>query len=197
MENRLHSKEQEQCPSHTAEETPQRCQSRVVVDQGDTEGKKNPARYVVSDTSRQDSNTDVGPEQLQLGENAAQHGEGSDSHGRTDEQTIHAEVDRNQAGILSELVIQAICDGDSEAEGDTHSRKPDAKGNLPIGREQPDVDLQCDQKQENNESQIGYIVEHRHGLGRENGLLEPRDAHHHRRTQDDSANDLRNDTGLV
>ena len=77
-EGRPDDKDEHQSPSDAAKQGPEGGEAVAVVDQGDTESKKNPARYVVADSGSQNGDANTGAEQVQLAENAAEHRKGSD-----------------------------------------------------------------------------------------------------------------------
>lgn len=71
-------KDEEQRPANAAEQSPQSGQAVAVIDQGHAKGEEYPARHVIADASSQNGDADTGAEQVQLAENAAEHGKGSD-----------------------------------------------------------------------------------------------------------------------
>lgn len=134
---------------------------------------------------------------------------------------------------IVELLVDAPGNGKAQAKGKKHAGQANAQGGLPVLGEEADVDLfarqhsynpgcgrrpshlQGDQKKEDEKTQVGHIVEHGHGISREDGcdlgqppatalnqgtvhtIFESRDAHHHRRTQQNAADDLGDDAWLV
>jgi hypothetical protein len=59
------------------------------------------------------------------------------------------------------------------------------------------IDLDTDEKEKENQSDIGDEVEVRHGWLGKDGIAKVRDATHDGRTEDDATNDLCNDFGLL
>lgn len=128
-------------PADAAKQGPEGGQAAAVVDQGDAEGEEDPAGHVVADAGSQDGDADTGAEQVQLAENAAEHGEGGDGERGADEQAVDAEAYGRLDEVGVELVVDTPSDGEAQAEGDDHAGQADAQGGFPVLGEQPDVDL--------------------------------------------------------
>lgn len=106
----------------------------------------------------------------------AQWGTYRDGGSNTNEKHVDAETDRDQARIVSELMVETICDGTAQAKGQDHSRGPHAQRNPPVGQQQAQIDLQADQEEEEDETQIGGQGEGGDGGGREDCIGEAWDA---------------------
>jgi hypothetical protein len=59
------------------------------------------------------------------------------------------------------------------------------------------VDLQSDEKQEQDEAEVGHQVDDDHRVGGEDGFLEPGDAEHDGGAEDDTAYDFGDDDRLA
>lgn len=95
------------------------------------------------------------------------------------------------------LIEQAPGDRTTQAKGQYHAGEADAQSNAPVGHEHADVDLEADEEQEQHEADIGDQIQVGHGRRRKDGILEARDAHHHRGAQNDAADDLRDNARLA
>jgi hypothetical protein len=178
-------KHQQQGPADAAEQGPEGSQAAAVVDQGDTERKEHPARHIVADAGSQNSDTNPRAEQVQLAENAAKHREGCDGERGANEEAEDAEANGVLGSTDKKLMVEAVGDGKAQAEGQDHAGQAHAQGCFPVLGEQTDVDLQGvrpkakaggrvshlqgDQEQEDEQAQVGYIVEDGHRLGGEDG----------------------------
>lgn len=94
-------------------------------------------------------------------------------------------------------MIETPCDGAAQAEGQDHACEADGQGDAPVAGEKADVDLEGDQEEEDDQAEVGDVVEDGHGVCGKDVVLEARDSHHDRGSQQDAANDLRNDAGLA
>lgn len=134
---------------------------------------------------------------MQLRQNTAQNGKGSDGQSGTNEERIGTKRHVLQGALDAELVIEAPGDSDTETEGDNHAGEAHTKGNAPVAAEHASINFEADEEQEKEQAEVCNVGEDGHRGGGEDVLLEAGDAHHDRGAQDDAADDLCDDTGLA
>lgn len=110
--------DEEQSPANAAEQGPERGQATAVVGQSDAEREKHPACHVISNAGSQNGDTDTRAEEVQLGENAAEDGEGSDRKGCADEQSEDAKAN---SFVDVKLLVQTPGNGKAKAKGQDHA----------------------------------------------------------------------------
>lgn len=191
------AKDQEQRPADDAEEGPEGGEAAAVVDEGDAQRQQDPADDVVADAGGEGGDADDVAEQLQLGQDAAEHGEGGDGEGGADKEAEDAEADGLGALVALKLLVQAPGDGVAEAEGQGHARERHADGGPPVVAEHAQIDLEAGQEEEDDEAEIGNVGQDGHAVGGEDVGLEAGDAHHDGRAEQDAADDLGDDTRLA
>ena len=81
MEARPHQQEQEERVADGREQHPQRGDARAGVDERDAERQQDPADHVVADAGGEHHDADGGAQELELGEDAAEDGEGLNTIG--------------------------------------------------------------------------------------------------------------------
>jgi hypothetical protein len=119
------------------------------------------------------------------------------SHSNTNEQHISPKINRHSPGLMSKLIIQPPSNSTSQTKRQRHTGQANADGHFPIADEEAQIDLEADEEEKKYESQIGDEREVRHGGGGEYGVCEAWDSSHHRRAQQDAADDFGNDAGLA
>jgi hypothetical protein len=140
-EGRSDDKHQQEGPANAAEQGPKGSQAAAVVDQGYTKRKEHPARHIIADARSQDSDTNPGSEKVQLAENAAKHREGGDGEGSANEQAEDAEANGRLSSADEKLMVDAVGDGKTQAEGQDHAGQAHAQSSFPVLGEQTDIDL--------------------------------------------------------
>ena len=93
-------------------------------------------------------------------------------------------------------MIEAPSDCSAQAKGQGHSSRSNPEGNLPIADQEAQIDLEPDQEQEQQETEVGDEVQVRQGLGRKDVGGETRNAAHDGGTEDDASDDFGDDARL-
>ena len=120
-----------------------------------------------------------------------------DSHSDSDKQHVYTKTNGHGSRLMSELVIQSRGNCAAQAKRNHHANQAYTSCNLPIPRQKPEVYLQANEKQKQNQAKISHCGEDGHCLSGEDVLSETRDSPHDGRTKDNTANDLCNNARLA
>jgi hypothetical protein len=179
--SRANSKTHKEDVAHTDQQNIKCVDTRPRVDQSDGQREQDPADNIVTDACAQHDDSDRGPKQLQLREDAAEHGKSSYGHRDTDEEKEGPKGDGLNACIVSvglvsicgrkkrtelllELMIKPVSDRTTQPKGQRHSSSADAQCDSPIELENSHIDFQADEEKEQDQSQVGNQVEVCHGI---------------------------------
>lgn len=188
--DRANSINEEEDPSHCSQKDIERCEAIGVVDESDTQSEKNPANNIIADARSKYSDTDRSSEDLKLRKNTAEDRERGNGECSSDEESKGAELHILHGSLVAIFFIQAPGNSNTKTKGQHHTGEADTDSDAPIGLEHARIDFETDEEEEEQETDGGDIAEDGHGLGGEDVLLEAGDAHHHRRTEDDAADDF-------
>ena len=94
-------------------------------------------------------------------------------------------------------MIQTVRDRQPQAKRQRHPSCSYTQCYLPIADQQSQIDLQPDEKQEEDQANVGGRGEGRHGRRREDGIGKAWDAAKDGRAQQDPTDDFGNHTGLT
>ena len=92
-------------------------------------------------TGSQNSDTNIGMKKLQLGEDSAEYGKRGDGESRANEQPKRAEANGDDIGLVTELVVQAVGDGEAKPKRQEHAGQSHGDGNFPVAKEEAEIDL--------------------------------------------------------
>ena len=180
-----------------------------------------PTNDIVGDAGRECDDTSCCAEEIQFRQDSAQYGEGlhlpvrldtafeqqqrqrnktgtnRDGNSHTNKEQVGAERNGNKTRVVSELIVQPPSQGAAETEGQGETGKCHRGGYAPVADEEADVGLEADEEEVEDEAQVGNEGEAGDGCIGEDGLAEAGNAAHDGGTEDDSADDLCDDTGLA
>jgi hypothetical protein len=147
-----HEKEHEESPCDADQQDPDRSQPALSVYECDAEGEQRPSDDVVPNASRQDDYPYGRVEQLELRQNAAQHGKSRD---RVRDAGEEHEMRVRHLGGVDEAMIEGDCERSSESEWNGDASSGDGKRETRIATDDGHIDLKPDEKKEETESDIG------------------------------------------
>ena len=78
-----------------------------------------------------------------------------DSHRDSDKKHINTETDRYSSRVIAKLIVESVRDRTTHPERKCHPQSAHRYRDSPIAHEVAEVHLQADQKQEQNEAEVG------------------------------------------
>ena len=120
-----------------------------------------------------------------------------DGHGDANEQHVYGELDRHDARLMLEFIVEPPCDRTAQPKRKGHARDAYRGRDPPVLGQESQIDLQAHEEKEENKAEIGRQGQIGHGGRGEDGVGEVGDSPHDARPQQDTSNDFGDDARLA